>query len=157
MTTLSTRPVRADDLPTLAEYWYDRMALRQQAVGGVDLDADAASAWQAEAALWLQDARVMGLVIALGDEVLGGAWARMQGDSALLLAWVLDLHLRPGLSGAGQRLLADVGLLLHQQGVRGLLLPNPQGLAVEEAFWRAVGAQPQAEYWVLPLVGGGRC
>jgi len=146
-----------DDIPTLAEYGYDRMALRQQVIGGPGLDAQALRAWQAEAIRWLGDEQALFLVVALGDEVLGGACARLENGSARLLAWVLDLHLRPGLSGAGQRLLADMLVALRVRGVCRLCLPNPQGLAVEEAFWRAVGAYPQGDDWLLCLDGDRAC
>ncbi|MCS6834499.1 MAG: hypothetical protein NZ750_00590 [Anaerolineae bacterium] len=157
MDKLSTRPAQAGDIHTLADYWYDRMALRQQVIGGPTLSSADLQAWRSQALAWLGDEQTSFLVVTSGDEVLGGACVKLEGESAALLAWVLDLHLRLGLSGAGQRLLADVLALLRMHGARNLFLPSPQGLAVEEAFWRAVGARPVAQGWLLLLDGGEVC
>ena len=149
MLTMTTRPAQAGDLSTLAEYWYDRMALIQQ-LRPMALSASAQSLWQTQAQAWLH-AQMPFWVVMWQTDLLGGACALLDDatQSARLCVWALDLHVPHKQQGAGKYLWQALRADLQQRGVHQLWLTEAPLLAVEQAFWQSMGIRSMDKQWYL--------
>ncbi len=152
---MKTRPAQTGDLSTLAEYWYDRMALIQQN-RPLRVSASAQADWQGQAQAWLSQAKVFWVVTSQDEsDLLGGACVsidmleagaeRAELAYGRLLAWVLDLHVPHKQQGAGKRLLASLQMALSARGIQRLCLSEAPSLAVEQAFWLSRGLRQKAD------------
>lgn len=152
------RPAQAADLPLLSEYWYDRAALLQQMGAPLQLLPDARSRWEDAAAHWLHADDVYFLTCVINDDEAGGALVgRIEANQPGLapthygrvLQLVIDLHTPHLQQGMGGALLRAFQERLRDNDITRLVAAASVTLAVEEAFWRGMGAQrTQTIFWM---------
>lgn len=147
MNTPTVRPAQPADLPALARMWYEKVALQQQADRWLRFAPDAETRWQAAAAAWLTDDTLALLVADAPDGLAGYALVRLQPGTPGLLPetlgvlsdMALDTHHYRG--GVGRLLVNAAQAWLAARGVHQLTVSVSRRSAVEQAFWRSLGAQ----------------
>jgi RimJ/RimL family protein N-acetyltransferase len=154
---MNIRPAQAADLPLLSEYWYDRMALLQQMGAPVQLLPRARSRWEEAAQGWLNDDTITCLTCVI-DNQAGGALIGTIKDNqpgiaparyGQVLQLIIDLHTPHQQQGMGGALLRAFRKQLQSKGINRLMAHASTMLAVEEAFWRGIGAQrTQTVFWM---------
>ncbi|MCU0511692.1 MAG: GNAT family N-acetyltransferase [Anaerolineae bacterium] len=152
-TLLSIRPALPADVPVLSEYWYDRMTLLMQTNPRIQLAADARARWELSAGRWLHEAGMIFLVAHVGAVPVGAIIGRVEAGTPGLLPdhyarvheLVIDLHTAYRQQGAGRRLLNAFRDQVRAAGITMLVVQVAEGMAVEQAFWRGMGARPRAE------------
>jgi GNAT superfamily N-acetyltransferase len=131
----------------LARMWYEKTVLQQQADARLRFVPDAEARWQAAAAGWLDDRRMAVLVAQEADACVGYVVVRVEpGPPGLmperlgvLQDMALDTHRYRG--GIGRGLIAGAEDWLRGQGVQQLTVAVSRRSAVEQAFWRSLGAR----------------
>jgi GNAT superfamily N-acetyltransferase len=99
------------------------------------------------------------VVIAPGDEVVGGLFARIgtnasgepSEQSAVILALVIDLHTVHQRQGVGRVLWQALRTQLQIDGMRRLYAPTQAGDMLENTFWSSVGARPAEQWFELDI------
>lgn len=145
METVTVRPARPSDLPRLAHLWYEKTVLQQQVERRIRIAPDGRDRWTAAAADWLEDSSRV-VLVAEREEVVGYVIARVQPSPPGLLPermgviedMAIDAHgYHPGVGRSLYRAARD---WLTGQGVEGMVVGISRRYAVEQAFWRAMGA-----------------
>jgi ribosomal protein S18 acetylase RimI-like enzyme len=139
---IQTRPATPADLPVLVEFWHER-ALLQQA----RLAADARERWMKAASIWLQNPDV-GMFVGLNDDghPLGYIVGQIQPSSpgvlperqGLISEIAVDAHHYH--QGAARLLVDAVRAWFQSRQIEHFLVTVSQRSAVEQAFWRGLGA-----------------
>jgi GNAT superfamily N-acetyltransferase len=127
--------------------WYEKAALQQQTDRWLRFAPDAEGRWQAAAAEWLTDARTALLVADAPDGLAGYALVRLQPGTPGLLPetlgvladMALDTHRYRG--GVGRTLVNAAQTWLVARGIRQMTVSVSRRSAVEQAFWRSLGAK----------------
>ena len=149
--TINIRPAAAPDIPRLFELWQELMALRQQSDSCFRLLPDAQDRWSAAVTAWLanpecavlvaeEDLGLVGYVVALLQESPVGLAPLRHG---LITDLAVDVHRYHG--GLGRALLDAARDWFDAQGISHILVYVSHQHAVEQAFWRAVGAGPYVD------------
>lgn len=138
------RGVQQEDLNALAELWLERRVLQGQADARLAPRREERAAWLAQAETELDNPSSVMLVAEdhdSGDGVapVGFAAARMlDKQRGEIISLVLDAHTyHPGL---GRDLVETLRAWLAQQGAVSIVTQVPRFHAVEQAFWRSLGA-----------------
>lgn len=148
---MEIRPAESSDLESASQLWFERINLLQQTDGQIKHLPDAKEAWRSHARRWIADEMVHFLVSAKSENLIGLIAVRVVDGmpglrpqrKGLLLDMVIDLHAtHPGLS---ERLLNQAKRWLSAQKVTQLEVDVPARYPVEEAFWRAQGAELRFE------------
>ena len=147
MLTPTVRPGQPADLPALARLWYEKTVLQQQADPRLRFAPDAEARWLSVAAGWLTDANTALLVAVDGAAPAGYAVVRVEPGApgllpervGVLLDMALDTHRYRG--GVGRGLVSAAHDWLRHRGVGQLTVAVARGSAVEQAFWRSLGAR----------------
>jgi GNAT superfamily N-acetyltransferase len=142
---LTIRPAAVEDLEILARLWYERAVLAPRP-HGLALLPDARARWQATAEGWLGAPDHVLIVAQTGEQIAGFAAAHTtRGPVGFapervgeVLALALDGHSYH--AGAGRALIHDLRDWFRERGVTTVFASVPQAGAVEQAFWRALGA-----------------
>ena len=146
----TVRPAKPEDIPQLAEYWYDNAVLFQQMQPGVMLAPDAISQWQQAAEGWLLAEDVIFLTgLTENGYIVGGIIAAIcpnhpgfaPDQYARLLEIVLDIHTPHTQGGTGGILLDALRNALVDREITRLEVMAPVQIAVQQAFWRSAGAK----------------
>ncbi len=146
---LVIHPTQLQELPALAELWYDKMALLQATGRAVRLQPAARQTWQAHYADALATQACVAFSALRLGQVCGGIVARLQpldagldpAHGGIVEHLLLDLHAPSQSDALARQLLAALCDELRARGVRTLQVRVWAGLAVEQAFWLAAGAQ----------------
>jgi len=152
MLTPTVRPAQPSDLPALARLWYEKTVLQQQADSRLRFAPDAEAHWQAVAAGWLNDDHTVLLVALDGTELAGYAVVRIESGApgllpervGVLLDMALDTHRYRG--GVGRGLVSAAHAWLRHRGIDQLTVAVSRRSAVEQAFWRSLGAREWMDY-----------
>jgi GNAT superfamily N-acetyltransferase len=147
MQSLTVRAATTTDVPRLAQLWYEKTVLQQQADPRIRIAPDGQARWTAAAEAWVGDPLMALFVAGAGDEVVGYIVARVESPSPGLLPdrigtvsdVAIDAHRYH--AGVGRSLVAAVRGWLLEQGVHQLSIKISRRHAVEQAFWRALGAK----------------
>lgn len=154
---MTTRSAQLEDLPLLAEYWYDQAVLLSQYNPHVRLLAQAQQRWQQAAAAWLASPAHHCLVAERDAVLLGGITGAIVANSPGLapeqlcrvLALVIDMHTPQAQHGIGRVLLSALKQRLAQQHITRIMITVAPNASIEHAFWRAQGARRAADdYWL---------
>jgi L-amino acid N-acyltransferase YncA len=152
---MTIRPAKVEDIPYLAEFWYDQMALLSQKSAAIRLAPNALAQWQSYAESILKDAIV--LVVEQDGVILGGiigqesknAPALLPERFGLIVYLLVDMH-----SSAQQTNTASLLVKAMQEEFRGLGLSQCRIAVaayapVEQGFWRGLGANLLEEgFWI---------
>lgn len=145
--TPTVRPAQTADLPLLARMWYEKTVLQQQANPRLRFAPDAEVRWRQAAAAWLADADTALLVAVDADTPVGYTVVRVQAGTpgllpdcvGVLVDMALDTHRYRG--GVGRSLVAAARDWLQSRGAAQWTIMVSQRSAIEQAFWRSLGAQ----------------
>lgn len=147
MYALTVRPATTTDIPRLALLWYEKTVLQQQADPRLRLAPDAAAKWSAAAQGWLEDETRAVFVASSADLPVGYLVAAVENNAPGLLperiGTLLDLALDAHgyHAGAGRALVNAARDWLRAQGIEQAKVTISRRHAVEQAFWRALGAK----------------
>ncbi|MDZ7380035.1 MAG: GNAT family N-acetyltransferase [candidate division KSB1 bacterium] len=146
MQAVTVRSADPADIPEMARLWYEKMVLQQQFDRRFALLPDGQVRWMAEVANWLANSDCAIYVAERGGDVVGFiiAWVKAGPPGlspeqiGVITDMVIDAHGQQG--GAGRLLLQPVREWLAAHGISHLIAHVPRRQAVEQAFWRALGA-----------------
>lgn len=151
------RPTLFNDLPILAEYWYDKMVLRQQYNPYIRLSATAQEDWLVSAHAWLTTFPDLCMTTAIDTEIIGAVFGAVQNNLPGLLPvqiglvheLVIDLHTHHNRQHSGTQLIMALREQLHAMQITELHIIQPLGMVVESAFWQSMNAKKYTEnYWM---------
>lgn len=146
MDTLMIRAATTNDLSALTRLWQEKQALLQQADARFAALISAAPRWDDRIAGWLQDPRCKIFLAENEKNALGFVIGWLRDDLPIHTAipvgivseMVIDIHTYQ--AGLGRALLTALRAWFKLQNVTQVLVFAPQRYAVEQAFWRALGA-----------------
>ncbi len=144
---MTVRPVNHFDISTLAEFWYDGIALRSQKQSAIRLMPDAIEQWEEYAAILLYDEEATFLLVEIEGEILGCIVGRVADNQPGLLPrkygiveqLVLDLHSPHKRKNAVNELLEAIKNYFRQKDISHIMVRVPAYSPVEQGFWRGLG------------------
>jgi GNAT superfamily N-acetyltransferase len=156
---LTIQPTTTPEIPRLAAFWYDVAVLRQQMNPQIQLLPDAQAQWEQAAYRWLHSADHFCLSASLEAQLVGAIFACREANAAgvapryvgRVLDLIVDIHLPQVQRGIGTRLLHALSATLREQALEYLLISIPPQAAIEQAFWRGVGAKRTADVFGMDL------
>jgi hypothetical protein len=147
MQAVTIRPANLNDIPEMARLWYEKMILHQEFDRRFALRPDAQARWMAEVEAWIADKSCAIFVAECTGGLLTGyivAWVK-NGPPGLYPEHIgmvsdltIDAHGQQG--GVGRLLLKPVRDWLATGRIINLVAYVPRRQAVDQAFWRALGA-----------------
>ncbi len=146
MQAVTIRSAQSADIPKMTRLWYDKTVLQQQYDRRFALPPDGPARWMQAAARWLQDPDTAIFVADQSESLIGYIVVRVQAGPPGLVPerigvvtdLAIDAHGQHG--GAGRLLVQPVREWLAAQGVSHIVAQVPHRQAVEQAFWRSLGA-----------------
>ncbi len=155
MNQLSTRFAKLDDLPVLSGIWYDKAVLLAQQDTRFQLAPDARAVWESALAVWLEDPKYAVIVVeddrALSGYVVGHVQWMLPGIQPAQLGAILDLavELHDYHPRAARALVEALRHWFSGQGVDQVIVQVHRQSAIEQAFWRSMGASRWMEWmWI---------
>lgn len=149
MQTLIVRAATTTDIPALTHLWYEKTVLHLQTRRHFTLAPDGRAQWSAAALRWLADPRAaLWVAQDAGESALAGYLLVCLQDSppgllpaqvGAVLDFAIDAHTYRG--GVGRELARAARDWLREHHVERMMIDVPRGAAVEQAFWRALGAK----------------
>jgi ribosomal protein S18 acetylase RimI-like enzyme len=137
-----TRPATPADIPVLVEFWYERALLQQ-----TRLAADARERWT-RAALKLLESRDAAMFVGLDGEeqLIGYVTCQIQPSppgtlpeqQGVIGEIAIDAHHYH--EGTGRLLVGAAREWFHSRAIDHFIVLVSQRSAVEQAFWRGLGA-----------------
>ncbi len=146
------RPATTEDLAELVRLRQERMEVYLKAEPRLQ-HANDTSVWQAAIGAWLADERAAVHVAARQDELIG-YMVGWQWDNppwvepskiGMITEMSVDGHCKQG--GVGSALLASLRTWFATQGVYAVEIRVARQHPIEQAFWRATGAQPFLDHF----------
>jgi hypothetical protein len=140
------RAATPTDIPALAALWYEKMVIQSQMDRRFALMPDAQSRWSEAVRLWLADSTYRVLAAEAEARVVGYAVGRIESAPPGLLPeqlgviqeLALDAHSYQ--ANAGRLLLASLKQWFAARQIAQIIVHAPHRYAVEQAFWRGLGA-----------------
>jgi L-amino acid N-acyltransferase YncA len=155
MQNVIVRPATVHDISAMAEVWYEKMILQNQAERRIRLLPDGRARWMSAVRTWLDHGQYCLLVAVRTGEIIGYIIGRVEANSPGLMPEYLgavvdlgvDIHSYQG--GLGQMLLQRLKPWFDEQGVETFIVYTAHRQPVEQAFWRALGATTWMEImWI---------
>lgn len=146
MNTVTIRTATSADIAMLTELWQEKRILLQQADRRFSLPVSSQAQWANSAQRWLDNA-YCAIFVAEKAGVLHGfvvGWlpegipAFAPGMPGLITELVIDAHTYQG--GLGRMLIQALRQWFAEHDVQRAAIFAPHNHAVEQAFWRALGA-----------------
>jgi hypothetical protein len=152
------RSATHSDIPILADYWYDKVALLQQFNSSLRLAPQAQQIWQRKAQHWLQASPDLFLCAVLDNIPIGAIVGQIVANDPWLLpesvgqvqAFVLDMHL-PQTTFIGTQLLDALCQNYKTHNIQQVYIPQAIGISAESAFWQGTKAQQTHDIYCLEL------
>lgn len=146
-----------DDLPDLSRLWYEKMILQHQMDRRWRLDVDAQANWSVTVSDWLKDENYRVLLGTHDNLPVGYVIGRFQTappgfapkDIGAVIEMAVDSHVQSG--GIGRMLFEAISDWFRQRGVQQMVAYVPHRQAVDQAFWRALGATEWVDIMWLSL------
>lgn len=142
-------PALEAHLPSLSHLWRERQVILGQIDPRLDVHAAQAEQWLLQARRKLTEDRYCILVGQQDNAPVGyivGVMAALDGENVgIIEELVLDAHRYHG--GLGRSLTDGVRTWFAQRAAQRMVVRAARLLAVEQAFWRALGAQ-DATNWL---------
>lgn len=156
---VTLRPTSLADLPVLAEFWYDKMALLQATYAGVRLAPDARQVWRAHYTDALAHPNLLTVTACVGERIQGALLVRTLANEAGLLPahyalvehLLFDLHAPRAQDALAKRLFEACRIGLMTTGITEVRVRLAGALAVEQAFWLSLGMQVNRYEWGMTL------
>jgi hypothetical protein len=154
---MTIRPAKLSDIPFLAEFWYDQMALRSEKTAGIRLAPDALSSWENYAKEQLGSERPIFLVAESEGEILGGIIGTVSKNEigllpeqfGLIVYLILDMHSPQIQQNTAGALVKAVKDYFRQQGLKQCRIAVASQSLIEQGFWRGLGANLLTEsFWM---------
>ncbi|MDX1995693.1 MAG: GNAT family N-acetyltransferase [bacterium] len=142
---MNIRPATADDLPLMADLWQERRVILSQIDPRFVLSANEREAWLSEAQNALTSPSARLYVAYEGSACIGYIRGTKQEQAGIVEEMALDAHRYHG--GLGRELVRHISAWMKEQGAENLTVSVPRRMAVEQAFWRSLGAQENAQEW----------
>ncbi|MCA0452641.1 MAG: GNAT family N-acetyltransferase [Chloroflexi bacterium] len=157
MQSMNVQLATSDDLPALADIWYENKVLNQQSDSGLKLLPDAKNCWSEDAHGWLENPRCRIWVATRESAVIGYIIGWLQdmpsgfepSTVGCITEMALDLHTSSG--GAGRDLLDAAREWFATQHIENVITHVPHRQAVQQAFWRGQGARDWVDLMWLKL------
>lgn len=146
-----------DDIPILAEYWYDRMALLSQKTKIIRLMSDAQIQWSLYLQTLLIDDNAICFTAEFDGEVVGCMLGVIEANQAGLLPEtygkisdiVLDLHSPHRQQRTVSSLLTRLKQHFQERGLSEMIVHVPISANIEQAFWNGLGTRHyQNTFWM---------
>lgn len=146
MRDITIRRAAAADLPELSRLWYEKRTVQQQFDRRLTLAADGRATWERSSLSWLEDPRCA-IFVGVGDSGLFGfvvGWIQPNPPGLVpevigtITDIALDAHAYRG--GLGRALVNALRDWFAEQRVADVVAYVPYRQAVEQAFWRSLGA-----------------
>jgi len=146
---LNIRAATQNDLPTLALLWQEKIVLQAEPRYTATTER-----WINAAALWLNDPRCAVLTAENDGHCVGYVvgWIQpmpgLAGDAlGMITEFAIDAHSYQG--GVGRALVESMREWYAERGVTAITAWASRRSAVEQAFWRSVGAMDWMEcLWI---------
>lgn len=147
MQTLIVRAATTTDIPALVPLWYEKTILQQQADRRIVIAPQGREQWTAAAHEWLADPHTM-LFIATDADTLAGylvvgvrpnAPGLLPSHIGVIADIALDAHHYH--AGVGRNLVEAACGWLRAHEIQHISIDVVRRHAVEQAFWRALGAR----------------
>jgi hypothetical protein len=133
------RPATVDDLPLLAHLWRERLVILEQCDPRFATHETNQDSWMARMFNRLSERDRLILVGEMSDGLAGYISGHItQGRAGLIDDMALDAHRYHG--GLGRKLYSAMQSWFTEQDTRQVVIQTPRYHAVEQAFWRAIGA-----------------
>lgn len=140
------RTATLNDIPRLAELWYEKMMIQQQFDSRFKLAGDSITVWSAAVCEWLQDGHC---AIFVGVQatipiayIIGWIQNAPPGLQPKHIGAITDLTIDPhaGQSNLGRDLLNSLRTWFNNNDVHHIVAYVPGRSPIEQAFWRGLGA-----------------
>ncbi len=155
MNQLLTRLATHEDLSVLSGVWYDKAVLLAQQDQRIQLAPDARTAWEHALARWLVDPHYGVFVVESNQALCGYLVGQIQwvlpGMSPAQLGVIIDMavDLHDYHPGAARALVDAARTWFNAQSVEQIVVQVHRQSAVEQAFWRSLGAARWMEWlWI---------
>ncbi|MCA9915554.1 MAG: GNAT family N-acetyltransferase [Anaerolineae bacterium] len=151
------RQAHPEDIPLLSEFWYDQMAIWQQNNRLLRLLPDARDRWEAATSEQLQSEAIVFLTAEIENTLVGGIIGEIVPNLpgvapqqiGLIRDLIVDNHSELG-RGVGRELLEACITVLRERGIQQVQVRIPTQAAVQQAFWRGVGASNGMDiFWMV--------
>jgi|GEM_PF-4149351 len=144
---MTVRPVTVADIPLLAEFWYDGMALRSQKQTAIRLMPDAMTRWSAYAESLIDDSDVIFLAVELENDLPGCIIGRVEKNIpgvlperyGLIEQVVIDMHNPHKRQNTITELLDALKADFRRKAISHIMVHVPVYSSVEQGFWRGMG------------------
>lgn len=133
---INIRTAYSNDLNNLANLWYEQMVIRSQAAGLSFHNTR--EEWITLASDWIVQKSVVIYVAETDGEVTGFVLGHVEDNTGHIDDMVMDAHTYHG--GQGRRLFHTIRDWLNTHTVERIIIHTPRYHAVEQAFWRSLGA-----------------
>lgn len=156
---LNIRPLITDDIPTLAQFWYDQLVFAYQFNPRIKIAPHAIERWSEAVGGWCDQKNVIALTATRADEILGCMITEIVANSpgllpeqiAILRDFTVDIHMPPAQQGVGGHLLRITREHLLKRDIQQIQVLANAYVPVEQAFWRSQGAQAHDTLFWLNL------
>jgi hypothetical protein len=155
---MTIRPAKISDIPFLAEYWYDQMALRSQKTAAIRLAPDAIHQWEVYARDLLANETAIVFVAEHKGEILGGIVGQETKNMpgllpeyfGLIVYVILDIHSPHMQQHTVGDLVNAIKEAFQAWGLKQCRITVAAQAPIEQGFWRGLGANLFAEeFWML--------
>jgi hypothetical protein len=155
---MTIRPALRSDIPFLAEYWYDQMALRSQKTAAIRLAPDALGQWAAFAKDLLDNETAIVLVAEREGEILGGIIGQEAKNAVgllperfgLIVYLILDMHSPLHQQNTAGALVDAMKEAFRAQAIKHCRIAVAAQSPIEQGFWHGLGATLFAEeFWIV--------
>lgn len=149
MTSVQFRAIKGEDLSPLYLLWYDKAVLEQPSSKPIPKDA-----WLLQRQRDLEHPHYYTMMAQDATRHLGYVWGHLATTNAPLYGvmdgLVIDLHLTNAQNQVANLLVNPFIVWLKAQGAQELQVHHVR-LAVEQAFWRGIGAIKESSTYILRL------
>lgn len=144
------RNASLEDIPELAVFWYDQIALALQKHQVMGLAPDAVEKWAAEATATLYDPAFVFLAAESQSTLIGGLMARIHSPASYFAGEtvceiyhvIVDLHTPHQSRGIGRLLVEELRQQMRTRGIMHITVHTPANSVFDDALWLALGAVP---------------
>lgn len=146
MDDVNIRRAVETDISELSRLWYEKTTVQQQFDRRLSLAPDGRVMWERSVASWLTD-NSCAIFVGAGDAALLGyiiGWIQLNPPGLLpekigvITDMALDAHQYQG--GLGRALVNAIRGWFVDQSSENVIVYVPHRHAVEQAFWRSIGA-----------------